>query len=282
MRILTQSACAKINLGLKIVSRRPDGYHDIETVFQRLNLCDVVALFPSKSGVSYTGPRLTDDPANNLSVKAALRFLEIFEIDAGIEISLSKRIPTGAGLGGGSSDAGAVLRMLAHLHSIEISNSRLNQLALELGADVPFFLTGWSAAAGKGLGEQLERTEGLPADRWVLILWPGFQISTAQAYQEVDYSLTEASRNATLGAWSVSGDSRSQNEHYINDFEALAFSAHPSLRETRDNLLQAGALTAGLAGSGSSLFAIFDGESEARAAAFIQRPPWQSYLCRPC
>ncbi len=282
MRIITQSAFAKINLGLRILSKRSDGYHEIETVFQRISLSDVVAVFPSRSGVSYTGDRVTDDPRNNLSVKAAAGFLKLYDIKEGVEISLTKRIPTGAGLGGGSSDAAAVIKIMADLFSIELTDHRLVALALEIGADVPFFLKNWSSAIGKGLGERLERTVELSEDRWILILWPGFQISTAQAYREFDNSLTEASIIANLRVRSLSVDSRPQEGHYSNDFESIAFSSHPTLLDARDKLLDAGALTAGLAGSGSSLFAIFDGESEARMAASIQRPPWQSYICRPC
>ena len=282
MRILTRTAYAKINLGLKIISKRPDDYHDIETTFQRISLSDVITVFPAKSGISYFGPRVTEDTRHNLSVKAATKFFELFKINDGIEIALFKRIPTGAGLGGGSSDAATVLRILAELYSIEFNDIRLVDLAISIGADVPFFLNNFPAAIGKGLGEKLEPVEGLQHDRWILIMWPGFQVSTQQAYREFDNSLTDASRITNLGVRSLGVESRGESKYYHNDFESIVFSAHPALLEVRDQLLQAGAQAAGLAGSGSSLYAVFDGESEARMAASIQRPPWQSYICRPC
>ncbi len=281
MKILTQTAYSKINLGLIIGSNRPDGYHNIETIFQRISLSDVVTIFPAKSGVSYFGPKLTESPEHNLSVKAASQFLDLYKIEEGVEVALTKRIPTGAGLGGGSSDAAAVLRILAELYVINVADPRLQKLAISLGADVPFFLNDFSAAIGSGLGEELTPLNGLASEAWILIMWPGFQISTAQAYLEFDNSLTEASRITNLGVRSLSVAPKGENRHYLNDFESTIFSAHPALLEARDKLLQAGAYSAGLAGSGSSLFAIFDGESEARMAAAIQRPQWQSFVCRP-
>ena len=282
MIIITRKAYAKINLGLRILSRRDDGYHNIETHFQRISLHDTVAIFPKESGVGYFGPKLTESPEHNLSVKAAVDFLRIFNIKGGVEVALSKRIPTGAGLGGGSSDAATVLMILAEIFDIEPTDKLLLELAASLGADVSFFMKDLPSAAGSGLGEQLQPIEGLPSNKTVLIIWPGFQVSTAQAYREFDNALTEPLRITNLGVRLHNDVSTSGSKHYNNDFESIVFSAHPTLLEARDRLLQAGAESAGLTGSGSSLFAIFDGESKARAAANIHHPPWQSFICRPC
>jgi len=174
------------------------------------------------------------------------------------------------------------LILLRRFFSIEESETKLSSLALELGADVPFFLSDQKSAIGKGLGEQLQPVDGIPEDRFILIAWPGFQISTAKAYQEVDNSLTYASGNANLWVRSIDENLRTDDGHFHNDFETIAFSSHPVLLHTRNTLLQAGAETAGLSGSGSSLFAIFNGEAAARNAASTLRAPWQSFLCRPC
>lgn len=282
MTQLTLRACAKINLGLRVIRRRADGYHDLVTRFQRISLADVVGLTPILTGVAYRGPQLTPDPHQNLCVKAAGRFFERFGIGAGVSVVLTKRIPTGAGLGGGSSNAAAVLRGLAQLHSIAADDPGLAALALELGADVPFFLSDRAAAVGRGLGDDLEVAEGLPDEKWVAVVWPGFQVSTAQAYQELDNTLTRRESGINLRVRSLLQQEQAGRTHYINDFEPVVFSAHPELSEARDRLLRAGAFSAGLAGSGSSLFGLFDGEAEARAAASGWRPPWLTFVCRPC
>jgi 4-diphosphocytidyl-2-C-methyl-D-erythritol kinase len=282
MNIITISAYAKINLGLRILCSRPDGYHNIITCFQRVSLRDTLLLYPTAGGVTYNGPRITESPEANLSVKAAQRFFELYPERGGVEITLKKVIPTGAGLGGGSSDAAAVLRGLASMHRIDLSQGGLDQLAIELGADVTFFLHDIPSAIGRNLGETLTPVESLASNIWILLYWPGFQISTAQAYRDVDNSLTLKDGNTNFEAWSLSTTSVEGKSTYINDFETVVFSSHPQLLDMRNQLLEKGAFCAGLSGSGSSLFALFDGEAIARAALADMQPPGRSFLCRPC
>jgi 4-diphosphocytidyl-2-C-methyl-D-erythritol kinase len=272
-------AHAKINLGLKVVDKRDDGYHDIATFMQRLSLCDSVTLKPKSGEVVYTGPVLTEYPSQNLCVRAAEAFRSHFGADKSVSIGLSKQIPAGAGLGGGSSDAAAVLIGMARIYGVSL----LDESLLKSAAEVSFFLFGNSAAIARGRGEQLEAVNGLSLDKWIVILWPGFGISTVWAYKELDRLLTYDKNDIKL------------NSHYfylirdglphagiLNDFEIPAFAAHPELGIARDRLLEAGAVVAGLAGSGSALFGIFDGEAQARMAASPWRPPWLSFVCRPC
>jgi len=279
---VTLSAWSKINLGLRIVGKRPDGYHNLITRFQRLSLNDVVSLYPSSSGVQYQGQRLTDKPEQNLTVKAAESFLKVFG-GYGVKITVTKRIPVGAGLGGGSSDAAAVLRGMAITHNVKPDDPRLFEIGAEIGSDVPFFLMDTSSAIGESKGEVLRGVEGIPTSLWVTILYPGFEISTTRAYKEFDNTLTPPIESDTFRVHSLhESDAAGSRINYINDFEKLAFDAHPELNVTRDYLIQAGALSAGLAGSGSSLFAIFDDETKARSAATQRRASWLGFVCRHC
>jgi len=279
---LTFYSYAKVNLGLRILGKRPDGFHDILTCFQRVSLADTLSLAFCGDVVTYFGPRLTEDPSTNLVVRAANEFRLQFG-GPSVGIALTKRIPSGAGLGGGSSNAAAVLRMMAREQGVSLTDPALIQVAVKLGSDVPFFLLDAPAAIGEGKGERLRVVDGLPSDLWIVILWPDFEISTTRAYKELDNVLTPpiVSDNFRVHSIEAGGTDRPRFD-YVNDFESVAFPAQPELGLTCDMLLQSGAVYAGLAGSGSSLFAIFDDETSARDAAAKWRSPWLSFVCRPC
>jgi len=278
---LALSARAKINLGLRILRKRDDGYHDIITRFQRISLADIVFLHPFSSGVEYNGPALTERPEQNLVWRAATGFIKEFG-GGGVAVALTKCIPAGAGLGGGASDAASTLLGLARMNNVNPDNPRLLAIAAELGADVPFFMLDSPSAIGEGKGERLSIAKGLPESRWVSVLWPGFEISTARAYQERDNALTPPiiDNNFKIRLIPANEDCGTCVD-YINDFEPVVFAAHPELKTTRDDLLHHGAISAGLGGSGSSLFAIFDSEAKARAA-ITRRSEWLGFVCRPC
>jgi len=264
------------------VGKRSDGYHNLVTQYQRLSLNDVVSLYPTSSGILYTGPRLTEKPEDNLVVRAAEKFLGRFG-GLGVAITLTKRIPIGAGLGGGSSDAAAVLRGLALMHGIDVDNPFFFEIAAEIGSDTPFFLLNVPSAVGESKGERLNVAEGIDSRMWVTVLYPGFEISTARAYKEFDNTLTQPVENDTFKVHSlVTSEESGLRFNYHNDFERIAFEAHPELRGTCEELLKVGAISAGLAGSGSSLFAIFDDETKARSAAAQRPQPWLGFVCRPC
>lgn len=281
MNQLVVSAFAKVNLGLRVGKKRKDGYHDIFTRFQRLSLADVLSVAPANSGVHYFGPQLTDDPSHNLSVKAAKAYLTATGIKGAVNITLTKRIPVGAGLGGGSSDAAAVIRAMEGVFGEPLSAEQRSKTWLDLGADVAFFGNGFSAAIASGRGEIIKDCEPLSPNLRVAILWPGFQVSTSVAYQELDNSLTQQVESVTFGVHSLQAASDGSRTSYINDFEPVIFAAYPDLRIVCDELQKIGAVSAGLAGSGSSLYAIFDDETRAAEACKLMPPPWESFLCRP-
>ena len=281
--MLTLPANAKINLGLRILRPRLDGYHDLVTIFQRLSLADEVGLERLPGKIIYEGPSLTDPPAENLCVRAARQFQAAFGGDCGVRLSLDKRIPAGAGLGGGSSDAAAVLAGMAQLYGISREEPQLWSAAANLGADVTFFLADIPAAVGQGRGEEITPCPGLAAQDCIVVVWPGFSVSTVQAYRMVDEALTFDENNSKITICRfLEYQGGTPTAGMTNDFERVIFAAHPELDAARDRLLQAGARFAGLCGSGSALFGVFDDKAQGRAAARGWRLPWLSFVCNPC
>ena len=252
------------------------------TIFQRISLADRVILEKLNAGIEYTGPALTEKPEHNLCCIAAEMFCSLFGMELGVRIRLEKDIPTGAGLGGGSSNAAAVLRGMCEMYGISPNNKDLISAAAKIGSDVPFFFSALSSALGQGRGEKITPVDGLPVDYYLLILKPNYSISTAWAYSELDNILTFEEKNISIVSHdllSYSGGVPSTN--ITNDFEVLVFGAHPELAEARDDLLDAGAEFAGLCGSGSAVFGAFSDDCQVQAIVGDWRSRWRSYLCRP-
>jgi 4-diphosphocytidyl-2-C-methyl-D-erythritol kinase len=283
MRSISLHAYAKINLGLRIVAKREDGYHDIITIFQRISLCDTVTIRKLDSEIEYHGPELTDRPENNLCYKAAEQFRSEFGEKFGASIRLEKEIPTEAGLGGGSSDAAAVLRGMAKLYDVSTDDERLYKAALKVGSDVPFFLTDIPAALGEGRGEILTPVSGLKKNRWIVIIKPRFSISTEWAYRSVDNILTFEQKDISMLCHELLGYSGgAQTEQMINDFEAVVFAEHAELSEIHELMVASGALFAGLCGSGSAVYGVFSSIRLARITADRFKTDWTGCICRPC
>jgi 4-diphosphocytidyl-2-C-methyl-D-erythritol kinase len=276
------SAPAKINLWLRIGPVRPSGYHDLDTLFCALELADSVTLRPGESGtglrlqVAHAAPLAAPPdlgPASaNLAVRAAAAFIEAAGIEPDFQIDLVKRIPAGAGLGGGSSDAAAVLRALEQLRPGVVASAETMRIAGGLGSDVPFFLAGRTLAHGRGRGTRLVAAAPLPA-RTVLIVLPPFGIATARAYAWLDDDRAQG----LLGASDLGGNPTHAGSwddvarRAVNDFEPVIFRRYPELERARDLLTRNRAAPALLAGSGSTLFGVFtDTEDARRAAAEIE------------
>ncbi len=263
--MIERLAPAKLNLGLEILRRRDDGYHEIETVFVPLALADRLTLARGPCGA---GPRLEIRGAElaadetNLVVRAARRACAELGAACDLELVLEKRVPIAAGLGGGSSDAAATLLGLEELFERRLPEATRQRIARELGADVPFFLDP-RPAIGRGIGERLEPLAGVPEMHWVLVAFP-FPISTAQAYADAARELTlprsPTKIAALLGPRGLLSSPR-------NDFEAPAARRHPEIREARRALERAGALATGMSGSGPTVYGRFEHEEAARSAA---------------
>lgn len=251
---------AKINLGLSIVARRPDGYHEIRTIYQKISLYDEITITRTGSGggISVAVDDLSvPTDMSNLAAKAAALLLEEFGIRSGLSIRITKRIPAGAGLGGGSSNAAATLHGVNTLFNLNLTEHDLVQRSVKLGADVPFFVIQASTASASGIGEQLTSIP-LRVPFWTLIVFPNIHISTAWAYATYSTynSLTKKEKNISN---IVSFETLNEIlGNLVNDFERVVFPAYPRIQKIRDHLLDVGALGALLSGSGSSVFGIFD------------------------
>jgi 4-diphosphocytidyl-2-C-methyl-D-erythritol kinase len=275
---------AKINLCLKVIGRRADGYHDIETLFQAIDLYDELHLSPLDSGIMLS----TDCPdldlgEKNLIHRAAKKLMAFTSCHGGAEINLIKRIPIGAGLGGGSSDAAATLKGLIQLYGLSLSKRDIHNIASSLGADVPFFLNG-PVAFGFGIGTLLEPTPPLPPF-WIVLVKPNFSISTAWIYKEYDSRLTKTTNKIKILESAVnSADPERIGQALFNDLESICFDKFPVLKEIKRELLSLGAYGALMTGSGSSVFGLFsDSDSAKRAFGSIKRSGGEEkevFLCR--
>ena len=262
-------AYAKLNLGLSVLSKRADGFHELDTVFARIDVHDTLELEPQASGIdlSITGANLPTD-SNNLCYRAAEIYLRKANIRTGVAISLEKRIPIAAGLGGGSADAAAALRALAEIYPVEVD---LLGLAAELGSDVAFFVLDVPAARGQGRGEVLEPLN-LPKLDLVLIN-PGIHVSAGEAYAALDTVTPPLKLEAILG--SVANPN--QEPSYFNALQPGVLKAHPDIEAVLSALSEAGLRGALLSGSGSTCFAVARDKSEATkvaASLSTEHPHW--------
>jgi len=256
---MTQSistrAYAKINLGLRILGRRTDGFHEIETILHRIDIYDTVRLEQSGNIELQVSNHSVPSDGRNLCLRAATLMQRELWIDQGVRVLLTKNIPVGAGLGGGSADAAAVLRALPCLWNVPIDESRLRSMAESLGSDVPFFLNSGSAVA-RGRGERLKYFP-LRLPYAILVCYPRFNVSTAWAYDQVrEYSVRESRplKEALLAGLS---DSRELERGLTNDFEPIVFKDHPQLRGIKEEMLNSGAVYSSVSGSGSSILGLF-------------------------
>jgi 4-diphosphocytidyl-2-C-methyl-D-erythritol kinase len=278
-RVAKLRSLAKLNLDLRVLFPRPDGFHELRTVFQTISLADVLE-------IEYEPARRTeltiDDPLaiqDNLILRAARLALETMRVHAHIHFRLRKHIPMGGGLGGGSSNAAAVLLALPVLAGRTIDIDTLFELATKLGSDVPFFLTGGTAL---GLGKGTE-TYPLPdiAAEPLLIVCPDVHSSTVAAYSEVGRGLTVTAPSTKLNSFRAFvrtlGEVRSAGAACPlseNDFEAVVVRQHPQLRALPGKLSKLGAVHASMTGSGSAFFAVFGsrGERDQALAAWKTTP----------
>jgi 4-diphosphocytidyl-2-C-methyl-D-erythritol kinase len=257
-------ALAKINLDLRVLSRRPDGYHELRTIFQTISLADTIELefTPSrKTTIELTEARPIP---NNLVVRAARQAMEAMRATGRLKMVLRKRIPMGAGLGGGSSDAAAVLLALPALAGRSLPFPQLCEMAQQLGSDVPFFLLG-GRAVGIGRGTELFPLPDGNAQAGIVVA-PAVHVGTAQAYRDlsarIEADATESKvREFQRQAWGLD-----VNADGANDFEAVIFEREKGLAALKRRLVRAGASPAMMTGSGSGLFGLFhDRDAAARA-----------------
>jgi 4-diphosphocytidyl-2-C-methyl-D-erythritol kinase len=279
----TLPAFAKINWTLHVLGRRADGFHEIRTIFQTVSLCDLLtfeALAEDKFVLSCNEPSIPCDESN-LVWRAARALRDRYRIKAGAAVRLEKRIPSEAGLGGGSSDAAVTLLGLSRLWRVETNREELTEIGARLGADVPFFLTG-GTALGTGLGTEIKPLADIAAEH-LLVVKPRAKVSTPEAYKALKRpALTKSTGDIILAisrAEALKRDSLPAGLH--NDFEPVIFRLHGEIARASEMLMENGALGALLAGSGASVFAIFDNDERlARAQRVLDRVEgWRTFKC---
>lgn len=283
---LKYKSFAKINWALEILGKRTDGYHELRTIFQTIDIHDELIFEPLEQGIEiicdYPGVPCDE---TNLVYKAADRLRSYAGLDKGIRITINKNIPIGAGLGGGSSNAAVTLIALTQIWNINIQRRDLFSIASDLGSDVPYFLIG-GTCLGLGRGEELYSLPEIEAES-ILIINPGIHVSTKEAYGKLKFELTNSNNPVKMplcleAAYaSLSEHSEQPKSHtksrwswLFNDLEISVFSQHGLLPEIKNSLLERGASSVLMSGSGSTIFAIFDSNLIAGARKDLKKYDW--------
>lgn len=246
-------ANAKINIGLNVVSKRPDGYHNLETVFYPVDMCDYLEITPSTGDVTtlqVKGIQVDSSMQDNLVYKAYMLLKQDFDI-AAVDIVLEKNVPFGAGLGGGSSDAANTLKALNTMFSLGLGDTELEQYAVRLGADCPFFIKNKPVYA-TGIGNEFHPIELDLSGYQIKVVKPDVNVSTAVAYRGItpkpsEFNLLNLSK-LPLIEW---------KDYVKNDFEESVFPQFPEIKELKEEMYSKGAVYAAMSGSGSAVFGIF-------------------------
>lgn len=275
---LTLKACAKVNIGLKILGRRPDGYHDIHTVFQELDWFDTLTLNPRQRGwtIHANWEKLPCDETNTCA-RAYQILKRRFPGLGGVAFGIEKRIPIRAGLGGGSSDGAAALKGINRLYSLEIGEEDLEGLAREVGADGPFFIRG-GTQLGEGVGDLLTPLPQ-PLKGVFLLVLPDLSIPTGWAYSQVTNHLDTSLQVPNFAG--LMGATDPPLKLFENDFERIVIPAYPEIGRIKRSLLDSGARFASLSGSGSTVLGVFDDDAGAVRAESTLTPQYRTILATP-
>ncbi len=280
METLTLPSNAKINLGLQVTGKREDGYHNINTVFQEIDFCDTLTFQKTDAGIHLTA----SDPAlpldhRNLVAKAFTLMQKEFNLKGGIQVHLEKKIPAGAGLGGGSSNASTTIKAVNRLWKLNLTEQTLTELAAEIGSDVAFFIQG-GTMLGEGRGELLSPLPSLHT-YWIVLLCPDIHVSTAWAYGQMKFALTKAKKIINFSPLFQRPTPDGFKVNLINDFEGVVFQRHPVLQLYKKELYKEGAFYASMSGSGSSVFGFFHTKENAQKASQTYINDLTTIICRP-
>jgi len=266
-------APAKINLCLKILGRRPDGYHNIFSIMRKVSLYDYILLEPSEKDILVQSDN-NEIPAgkDNLAYRAAEIFFSSTGLRKGVRVFIKKRIPSGAGLGGGSSDAAAVLKGLNRIYNTRLKTIELVKMGAEIGSDVPFFVSRFSTVVAEGRGEIMTPVK-IP-EYWYLLVYPEVHISTAWAYSQFD-NVKKVLTNQTISIKLYKFKREAFLEEIFNDLEVVSAERYPVLKKIKKMMNDAGALAAVMTGSGSTMVGIFKSRKMAEEAGkLISKDYW--------
>ena len=251
-------AFAKINLDLRILGKRNDGYHELRTIFQAIDWYDEILMEPA-SRFEFSAPGTPEDETN-LVVRAVRAYEQLAGITANVRIQVKKNVPVGRGLGGGSADAAVTFIGLQRMYKRALDFEKIPEVLRNLGSDVSFFTLG-GRASGVGRGDEVYKLED-STDYWLLVVDPDVAIRTAEAYSW----LTLPDKSNTIGGLCATSGSGCETDVWTNDFEGPVFQRYPELARIKDELLRLGAYRAALSGSGSAIFGQFQMVSEAARA----------------
>jgi len=271
---------AKVNIGLKVLKKKDDGYHDIVTIFQEIDFYDIITLTKNSHGCNFnSNVDWLQNDENNLCVLAYKLMDKNYGI-GGLNIDLNKKIPPGSGLGGGSSNAASIMKGVCDLYNLSVPPSELEHLAVDIGADVPFFING-SIQLGEGIGEKLTPLKQKVSGKYLIII-PEIVIETSWAYSQFKNGLdtSGSSINFTdfLDRKTVSFNKLKLIE---NDFESIVIPTYPEIGEIKEKLCAFGAQYASLSGSGSTVFGIFNDEASLEKAFSYFTPKYNTFISCP-
>ncbi|MBU0478752.1 4-(cytidine 5'-diphospho)-2-C-methyl-D-erythritol kinase [bacterium] len=280
MSSLSLKSYAKVNLFLEVLWKRDDGYHEIESLIQKISLCDNVLLEDRPRSITILCPnKKINIPSNrnNLAYKAAKLLIERFNIKKGIFITINKKIPVGSGLGGGSSNAASVLKGLNQLWNIGLKNAELQELGAEIGSDVPFFINGKTALV-KGRGVKIHTCFTMPKI-WLVLAIPNISVSTKWAYGRLDRELTKNINSARLPRLKKLQVKDIVN-NLFNRLEGVVFKEYPLIKAIKEKMIACGASGALMSGTGSAVFGIASSKDNAyKIAKKISNDPKLEVVC---
>ena len=271
---------AKVNIGLKVLSLRKDGYHDIVTIFQEINLFDIIYISINPLGCNFnSNVNWLINDKSNLCITAYEAMKKIFDIN-GINIDLTKNIPRGSGLGGGSSNAASVLKGIRQLYDLNISDNELENIASKIGADVPFFIRG-SIQLGEGIGDRLTPLKINIKGKYLIII-PEVIINTFWAYSQFKKNLDSSLSSINFAGLSIGKTiSLDMLKLFENDFESIVVPTYPEIGKIKEKLYALGARYASLSGSGSTVFGIFNDDVSLNNAFSYFSPKYKTFITNP-
>lgn len=283
MTSIELTAPAKVNLVLKVLSKRKDSYHNLLTLFERISISDTIKISRIAKGIIVTcDKRVTSKAQDNIAYKAAELILNAAGAKAGVKIHIKKRIPIAAGLGGGSSDAATVLIGINRLLGLKISKDRLMRLGAKLGADVPFFILGTPYAVGRGIGDKLKKLDSKAKFSHILV-YPGFKVATKDVYSHLDLGLTTRRGDAKI---TLPKDRDSLEGLLHNDLEDVVVKRRPVIGKIIRCLASSLGRRVMVSGSGPSVFCLYGTRKEAvearkrlyRSVPARLRRRWQIFI----
>jgi 4-diphosphocytidyl-2-C-methyl-D-erythritol kinase len=269
---------AKINLCLYLLGKRKDGFHEILTVMQMIDLCDGLTLSKIPRGIEIEcdHPKVSLD-SSNLACQAAQALLKEARLNCGVKIKIEKKIPLASGLGGGSSNAAFTLIGLNQLFHLRFSQEKLHKIAEKIGSDVPFFLYSGQAVA-YGRGEKIKEIF-MPKDYWIVLIKPNFELSTKEIYQKSKINLTK--KGFFIKIYQDENGFFDELRVWENDLEGIVIKGYPQIEQAKKTLQEKGAIKVSLSGSGPTVYGIFKSKPTNKEVEGLKRGDWQIFLTRP-